>query len=111
MAIGSCRTSPGTQIDLGGVLPNTTLLVFQMDVARDVCVDQEVDEPGNLSTVDGQMGCPGGSKSWKVSRGFCWTRTTFLAGLTGSHSFWTWLNILHKCGQGVTGFSGLLVRI
>ena len=85
--IGSCGTSLGTHIDLEGILPNTTLLVFWTDITRDVCVHQEAIDPDHLSTVNGQKECPGGSESGKVTRGFCQTGTTFLASLPLSTAF------------------------
>ena len=94
--IGSCETCSGTQTDLGGGLPDTTLLVFWIEDTGDVCVQQEVIDPDHLSVVNGQMECPGGSKSGKVSGGFCQPRIVLLAGLTSSHGFWTQLDILHR---------------
>ena len=66
MAIGSWGTCQATQIDLWGSLPDSTLLVFQMDVTGDVCVCQEVIKPHHLGVVNGQMECPGSGKSGKV---------------------------------------------
>ena len=95
---------------MGGVF-KTTLLVFWMNITGEVCVHQEVIEPGYLGVTNGQMEYPDGSESKKVSGRFCQTGRVLLASLASSHSLCMWLDILHRCGLGVTGSGGLLFRI
>ena len=99
------------QIHLCSVLLNPTLLVFWMDITRDVYVHYKAIDPVHLSIINGQMKYPDGGKRGEASGGFCQAGTVLLAGLVSFYSHWTWLDVPCSSGLGVTSSGRLLVRI